>query len=114
MKAIKTEQGIWNGKTYNVSTSGIFTILIKEAAECEHYSSDILVDINAINRILDVNESEITDYYIGFRSMGVDNREQIIYRRDREVYRCIYLLRFEKTRNDLKLTLFKLKEREVI
>ena len=37
---------------HSVCTAGIYTVLIKEAAKCQNYSSDVLYDIQYIETLL--------------------------------------------------------------
>lgn len=96
-------------KDLNMST--IFTELIKQAAKCESYSSDICYEIQEImNAISGITRPETIlgengegkAYMFGFRDWGVDHDNFIKGRLDgspncdvRLLYRSIYLLRFE-------------------
>ncbi len=64
------------GQVGCVNWADIKTLLIKEAAKCESYSSDIIYEINRIQTKLDemtLSESDDRDVLeLGFRSSGVD------------------------------------------
>lgn len=66
-----------SGQERAVNWSTIKTLLIKEAAKCEMYSSDIVIDINEIQSFLDDVDLETTPlmscvWVLGFRAGGVD------------------------------------------
>ena len=75
---------------YNMSTA--FTWMIKAAATCRHYASDIIYDIedirNTIERFAEnmVNGISNDEYirYIGIRDMGVDSNDFIYSKLDEE------------------------------
>ena len=56
---------------YGINLSSEFSFLIKEAAKCLYYASDILYDINSLNELIESGEEGIEFY--GFREMGVDH-----------------------------------------
>ena len=61
------------GKDWNcLNLSSIWTKLIKESAECEHYSSDFLIQYDCIVRKLNTGCNKLTEYF-GFRDYGVDH-----------------------------------------
>lgn len=72
-----------SGICNNLNMSSINSLLIKQAAKhCEHYASDVVIDINAMERkILELAEGAIKGkttapvtecQFFGFRDMGVD------------------------------------------
>ena len=66
-----TEKGY--GKDWNcLNLSSIWTKLIKESAECDHYSSDFLIHYDCIVRQLNNGANKVTEYF-GFRDYGVDH-----------------------------------------
>lgn len=69
-----------NGLDFNYS--GMFSKLIKDAARCNHYNSDIFYDLKHIeSRLKEFNpEEEFEPIWIGFRKMGVDGTEFVIRR----------------------------------
>lgn len=71
------------GVCNNLNMSDINTLLVKQAAKhCRHYASDVVIDINSMERkILELAESAIKGevtapamecVFFGFRDMGVD------------------------------------------
>lgn len=60
--------------------SDFYTKLIKDAARCNNYSSDIVYDINGINEKLEAyrNGQEFEPVWIGFRRYGVDGTTYIL------------------------------------
>lgn len=75
----------------NINMSSIWTELIKEAAKCDSYSSDVLIDIDAVREKLASGKPEDFTYYFGFRDNGVDH-EAFIRNRGSEGYRRILSL----------------------
>lgn len=68
---------ITNGE-HSVCTAGIYTTLIKEAAKCQNYSSDVLYDIQYIeNSLKQIDIIPPSNFYFGFRKLGVDGFEII-------------------------------------
>jgi hypothetical protein len=73
-----------------LNLSGFYTAIIKEAAKCSSYSSDVLYDIDSIKDMLkNMKDGEQTRYYLGFRNMGVD-AASFIREREPSEYRKIY------------------------
>lgn len=75
--------------------TGITSALIKEAAKCSRYASDLFIDYANIHSILTAwNLKDLRSHYLfGFRESGVDS-EQMILAAQRE-YRAIYMLTLE-------------------
>ena len=66
-----------NGE-HSVCTASIYTVLIKEAAKCHNYSSDVLYDIQYIENLLKQTDVILpSNIYFGFRKLGVDGFEII-------------------------------------
>lgn len=86
---------IRNGKvSTNINMSSIWTALIKEAAKCESYASDIILDIDSIREKMECRDAENFTYYLGFRDHGVDH-EAFIRSRGKDAkyaYRVIMAL----------------------
>ena len=86
--------------------SDLFTRLIKEAAKCEYYSSDVFYDIQYTdNRFKEFDpEEEFEPIWYGFRKMGVDCtnfvlcriNDEITYGSMKENYFAVYSLTVEK------------------
>lgn len=68
-KVIYTETG--RAGKYGINISTEIDMLIKEAANCAHYASDLIYGINDINDALEAGR-EHTEYF-AFRDMGVDH-----------------------------------------
>ena len=79
----KMEARIINGHV-EVNMSDVYSSLIKEAARCNYYSSDVIYDIDGINKRLnsfDINdEDSFAPILICFRKMGVDGNSYAITR----------------------------------
>lgn len=75
----------------NINMSSIWTALIKEAARCQSYASDILIDIDSVREKLEAENPVDFTYYFGFRDNGVDH-EQFIRNRQSGKYRIIMAL----------------------
>ena len=68
-----------SGLVFN--TSELYSILIKEAARCNSYNSDILYDIETIeSRFHTYSGKEFEPIFIGFRKLGVDGTSYVILR----------------------------------
>lgn len=66
-----------NGE-HSVCAASMYTVLIKEAAKCQNYSSDVLYDIQYIESLL--KQTDVippSNIYFGFRKLGVDGFEFI-------------------------------------
>lgn len=91
----------WDRKTYvNINMSSIYTALIKEAARCDNYASDILYEIaNIDNAIRNLNKEEDSIIF-GFRDMGVDHynfiKSRIEYGNLEDYYRTICFVEITK------------------
>ena len=91
----------WDRKTYvNINMSSIYTALIKEAAKCDNYASDVLYDIKHVEEELYENMKETSNVFFGFRDMGVDHKEYIKWHVEdynlEETYRRICVCRITK------------------
>lgn len=99
-----TETHMWESYcTINLSSE--YTTLIKEAANCRYYASDLLIDLMPVMKDLDAGNLPKATYF-GFRDMGVDHDTFINARLDtkmygdpRKTYREIYKLEFEHIRD---------------
>ena len=70
----------------NLNMSDIFTKLIRDAARCNHYSSDVFYDMKIIESAMqDFDpEKEFEPIWVGFRKLGVDSNGFILSRMDNE------------------------------
>lgn len=84
--------------------SGIISLLIKEAARCEAYASDIYYDIKSLYALtLNPSEEKPDAWYpIGFRDNGVNGPAYFEYGREWN-YRAIYLVRFDYKEGKMEL-----------
>lgn len=75
-----TESARWSdySNKIDVNMSTIYTKLIKDAARCNCYSSDLLYDIQAFEDRLKTCEPGAV--YMGFRKNGVDGENFIVSR----------------------------------
>ena len=71
-----------------VNLSDIFTRLIKDAARCNSYSSDIYYDLRKIDENVHNyrNNADFEPIFIGFRRHGVDGNTFILSRIDGNPY----------------------------
>ena len=71
-----------------VNLSDIFTRLIKDAARCNSYSSDVYYDLRKIDEEVHAyrNGAEFTPIFIGFRRHGVDGNTFILSRIEENPY----------------------------
>lgn len=61
------------GKDWNcLNLSSEWTKLIREAAQCDAYCSDILISYDSVVRKLNEGAEKVTEYF-GFRDYGVDH-----------------------------------------
>lgn len=100
------------GLSINLSSS--YSVLIKEAAECVSYASDVLIDVVLIQDVLSQRTDGSCTFWFGFRRCGVDHDVFIANRigdgTDREIaaeYRCIYRLDIERSGADISTALAK-------
>ena len=103
MKTIKATGSIYelDGKNrVSINMSSIYTALIKEAAKCENYASDVLYDIKHVEEELYENMKETSNIFFGFRDMGVDHKEYIKWHVEdynlEETYRTICIIEIKK------------------
>lgn len=101
----KLISGQWvDGRAY-INTSDLYTELIKEAAACDNWSSDIIIDIqhmeNLIYKIPAPFEEQII---LGFRDHGVDGCEFVKLRykhKNLDKYRKLYVITLKKSSNNI-------------
>ena len=97
------EVPVAHGYTFNeLNLTSVYTKLIKEAAGCEYYASDLLLDLNIILNVEFglTDESSVLDklFMFGFRDMGVDHDFFIKGRlKYGYQYRSIYLMQIRKS-----------------
>ena len=66
----------------NVNTSDIFSLLIKDAARCNSYNSDVYYDLLKIDTAFSNFDptKEFEPIWIGFRKLGVDGTSYLLSR----------------------------------
>ena len=103
MKTIKATGSIYelDGKNrVSINMSSIYTALIKEAAKCDNYASDVLYDIKHVEEELYENMKETSMVFFGFRDMGVDHNDYIKWHIEdddlKETYRTICVIEIKK------------------
>lgn len=64
-------------KKLSCNMSGIYSELIKQAARCNRYNSDVIYDIQSIDKAMETWTGEKTLFAIGFRRDGVDGNSYI-------------------------------------
>jgi hypothetical protein len=74
-KLITKETGRWNKEKWSINYSDILSTLIKEAAKCEKYASDLFIDWLSLNKRLEDREYTGENMLFGFRDMGVDHTD---------------------------------------
>lgn len=75
------------GLGLNVNMVDAFNRLIKDAARCNAYNSDVYYDIKSINEMLEnFKPEEIPEpIWIGFRRMGVDGTSYVLCNADKQM-----------------------------
>ena len=80
------------GKDWNcLNLSSEWDKLIRQAAQCDAYCSDILISYDSVVRKLNEGAEKVTEYF-GFRDYGVDHDAFIKCRLPEYKYRKIYKL----------------------
>lgn len=76
----------YHGGKLDINLSSEYTQLIREAARCNRFASDVIYDINAMNRALETfnPENDLPIVAFGFRKDGVDGNSFIISRLNNE------------------------------
>ena len=64
----------------NFNRSEMYSTLIKDAARCEKYNSDIVYDIEYLQEVFDNFHDWQAPIWIGFRNLGVDNTDYVLCR----------------------------------
>lgn len=101
-----------NGYHLNVNLSSEFTELIKQAARCNRYSSDILYDIGSVNDAMETWTGEKTLFVFGFRRDGVDGNSFILSRVNNEcrdiydIYKLYFAIYFMEVKEDAEYSSF--------
>lgn len=111
-RLIKSESGGWSASSqkWSINYSGILSFLIKEAAKCEHYASDLFISWESVMEKIQCGES--FSYFFGFRRMGVDH-ESFIRSRCESLggaleYRSMYRLDVDFQSGEVRMNLYEL------
>ena len=120
-KRVSRAEGGYNEHSHkwDVNLSSILDILIKEAAKCTRYASDLFISWEQVEELLKKEQLIFPKkFFFGFRDMGVDHLAYIQAKYDPKNigitpdYRCIYMLQ-GKFENEYSIS-FTLYEIEVI
>lgn len=88
----------------SVNLSSEYTQFIREAARCNRYASDVIYDIEAINRKLDEFNGNSCIFALGFRKDGVDGNGFILSRCEGNcynVYKNYFAIYFVEIKEDV-------------
>ena len=103
--ATLTPYGNWSA---NMST--IYSKLITDAGRfCEHYSSDIFIDLQYVEKYIQEGNSENKTWLFGIYSSGVDHMAFVLNKRDLREYRALYRLDAVVDGNTMTMTLSRAK-----
>lgn len=99
--ATLTPYGKWSA---NMST--IYSKLITDTGRfCEHYASDIFIDLQSVERYIQQGSLENKTWLFGIRSSGVDHTEVVLNKIDLREYRALYRLDAVVDGNKMTMTL---------
>ena len=97
---------------YDLTWSGIISILIKEAGKkCERFASDLFIDCSSVQEALEKNEIKDSLRLFGFRDSGVDGTSEILAKLSEpsmygtNVYKTVWGLGFKTSAEDKSLTM---------
>ena len=118
-RAVSIAKGSYNkySHKWDINLSSILDILIKEAAKCVRYASDLFISWKQVEESLCVETETYPTkrFFFGFRDMGVDHLAYINSKYDPDNigispdYRCIYMLKGElDDESEFRFTLFKI------
>ena len=87
---------------FGINLSSEIDFLIKEAAKCDHFASDVIYNINSLMEAVEAGNTHFE--WFGFRDMGVDHDTYVKARVNNpsvhgsidHIYRSIYLVVVEK------------------
>ena len=113
---IETATGGFNSyfKRWDVNLSGILSFLIKEAAKCVFFSSDLFITWQGVEKSLYTELYGKQQFFFGFREMGVDHLAFIDCKYNPEKtwinpdYRVIYMLEGTRSGDDITFTLYRI------
>ena len=82
----------------DINMSDVYSAMIKEAAKCNYYASDLIYDIEAINDRLkhfDIfDEDSYSPILVACRKSGVDGNSFILSRVENASRNCAYVICF--------------------
>ena len=101
----------FNERGLDFNTADMFSKLIKDAARCNRFNSDVYFDLKYIEeRLKEYNpEEEFEPIWLGFRKNGIDSTAFVLCKCDNEItygnltsnYFALYVVTVEKKKNDL-------------
>lgn len=96
---------------WSVNMSSILTRLIKEAALCEAYSSDLFINWSEVEEYMKPPSLTPKIFLFGFRKSGVDHNAFVVNKITKGAadYRALYALEAIPTEGTLKLQFYKIK-----
>lgn len=132
-REIMNFDGVYRPGYISYNASSVYTFLLKKAAMCEHYASDILFNIKEVEEAIqnqtmldnvicdgEVEKTDPVTVYFGFRDMGVDGFSFVnsrlqcpgCYGELKDVYTnglyCVELTASEKYANEFTATLYEI------
>lgn len=102
---------------WKINLGKILDILIKEAAKCTRYASDLFISWRQVEESLcaETKTYPTKRFFFGFRSMGIDHFADIQANYDpgnravKPDYRCIYMLKGElDDKSEFRFTLYEI------
>ena len=112
--SIMEASGQYNARLHkwDVNLSSILTFLIKEAAKCNSYSSDLFITWNGVEKSLYTELQGEQQFFFGFREMGEDHLAFIDCKYNPKNvgripdYRVIYMLEGTEAEGFITFTLY--------
>lgn len=113
--SIMETSGEWNTTLHkwDVSLSSILIFLIKEAAKCVSFLSDLFISWRDVEDSLDIELYRERQFFFGFWNLGIDNLLNINYEYSLGSmsyidYRAIYMLEGTETEGFITFTLYRI------
>lgn len=113
--SIMETSGEWNTTLYkwDVSLSSILIFLVKEAAKCVSFLSNLFISWGDIEDSLDIELYGERQFFFGFWNGGIDNLSRINYEYSLGSmsyidYRAIYMLEGTQSEDFITFTLYKI------
>lgn len=95
-----------NEGSLETNLSSEFSELIRQAARCNRYGSDLIYDINNVNNTMETWTGEKTLFVFGFRRDGVDGNSFVLSRVNNEckniydIHKLYFALYFMEVKED--------------